>query len=135
MRWRRGCTSRGVFRPRRGTEVIELALLLLPLLWLTFGAVDFGYYFYLEHNVQAAASEGARARIVPGASDQDAKDAVARIMDNAGLASANYSTNIDFQDSRQYVEVKVTMPYSPMGVPPARVPNHSVQGEATMRME
>ena len=54
---------------RRGTEVLELALLLLPLLWMTFGAIDFGYYFYLKHNVEAAASAGARAGIVPNAGD------------------------------------------------------------------
>src|SRR5947199_10736739 len=72
-------------RHRRGSEVLELALLFLPLLWLTFGAVDFGYYFYLQHNCQAAAHAGARAGIIATATNADVQAAVDAVMSNAGF--------------------------------------------------
>lgn len=134
---RSGLKSRGIFRPRRGTEVIELALLLLPLLWITFGAIDFGYYFYLAHNVQAAASAGARAGIVPGASQTQIDNAVALVMDNAGLSQSKtgYTVAEAVDSSNSYLTVTVSMPYTPMGIPPARVPIHTVQSTATWRIE
>src|SRR5689334_1304449 len=69
-----------LMRSRRGSEVLELALLFLPLLWLTFGAVDFGYYFYLQHNCQAAAHAGARAGIIATATNADVQAAVDAVM-------------------------------------------------------
>src|SRR6476659_8829958 len=59
----------GSLRGRSGTEVLEMALILPLLLLLAFGTVEFGYWFYLEHNFQAAAREGVRAGIVAGVAD------------------------------------------------------------------
>jgi Flp pilus assembly protein TadG len=124
-------------RSRRGSEVIELALLLLPLLWLTFGAIDFGWYFYLQHNLEGAAREGARAGIISPTADVNG--AVARIMSNAGFKDSSVYT-VDVQSAALEVpgdgiKVTVTMNYSAMGIPPARVQKTTVAGEATMRKE
>ena len=43
-----------------GAAVVEFALLLLPLVLLIGGGVDFGHYFYINHNITTASREGAR---------------------------------------------------------------------------
>jgi Flp pilus assembly protein TadG len=54
-------------RRRHGAAVLELALTLAILLNLTFGMVEFGYYFFVKNTCQGAARDGARAGIVTGA--------------------------------------------------------------------
>ena len=58
------CRHRRAWRGRSAAETLELAFALPLLLVLAFGTIEFGYWFYLEHNFQAAAREGARAAIV-----------------------------------------------------------------------
>ena len=70
---------------RAGTEILELALLLPLLLGLTFGTCEFGYYFFLQHNLQGAAREGARAAIPYGATQGDAETKVSAFLSQAGL--------------------------------------------------
>jgi hypothetical protein len=128
-----------VLRGRRGSEIIELAFLLLPLLWLTFGAIDFGYYFYLEHNITSAAREGARAGSLYGAQPSDVDAAVKKIMTNAGFKNGgySYSTNapVDTIPAGGDVIVTIEMPYSALGIPPARVQATKVTSIVTMRKE
>jgi Flp pilus assembly protein TadG len=52
---------------RRGGSLIETAICLGILLNLTFGAVEFGYYFYVKNMLDGAAREGCRAGIPPSA--------------------------------------------------------------------
>src|SRR6188508_1078119 len=56
---------------RRGTEVLEMALVIPILMGLAVGLVEFGFFFFLQHNAQAAAREGARATVPFGATDAD----------------------------------------------------------------
>ena len=83
--------ARRRWRRRRGSEVLELALLLPLLLALTFGTVEFGFYFYLQHNIQAAAREGARAGVPYGATEGDAEAKASAFLTNANLNPANFS--------------------------------------------
>src|SRR5438309_2104582 len=55
---------------RSGAELLELGLVLgLILLPIMFGTIEFGTYFYVEHNLQSAAREGARAACVYATTD------------------------------------------------------------------
>ena len=47
---------------RRGAAILEMALTLGLLLNLTFGMVEFGYYFYVKNSFANAAREGQAAR-------------------------------------------------------------------------
>ena len=47
-------------KEQQGTTLIEVAVVLPLLLWLTFGIVDFGRYLYAASTIQSAAQEGAR---------------------------------------------------------------------------
>ena len=75
----------------RGTEILELALLLPLLLGLTFGTCEFGYYFFLQHNLQGAAREGARAAIPFGATQGAAEAKITAFLSQAGLNPALFT--------------------------------------------
>src|ERR1700678_3485057 len=74
----RQCTNQSnrALRKRPGAAILEIALTLTLLLNLTFGMVEFGYYFYVKNAFESAAREGARAAIVPGATTTTAATAV-----------------------------------------------------------
>src|SRR5882724_6784456 len=76
---------------RRGNAVLEAALVLPILLYLAFGTVEFGYFFYVKYNVQGAAREGVRAGIPPGATNTDVTSAISSQMTAAGLQSSGYT--------------------------------------------
>jgi Flp pilus assembly protein TadG len=118
-------------RDRRGTEILEAAFIFLPLLCLTFGAIDYGFYFYVQHNVEGAAREGARAGIINGAGSAQINAAVANVMNACNLKG--YSVSQQYTGAN--LQVTVTQPYTPLGIPPARVTKTEVKGIAVMRLE
>jgi Flp pilus assembly protein TadG len=73
---------------------MEAALVMPLLLIMTFGAIEFGFAFYVKHTVQGAAREGARAAIVSGATPADVTAAVDQAMKSGGLSSAKYTLAI-----------------------------------------
>lgn len=77
-------------RPR-GNAVLDLALVLPLLLSLTFGAVEYGQAMFIKHALQAAAQDGARAAIVPGADAAAVQDAVDSSMQAAGFSQDKYA--------------------------------------------
>lgn len=79
----------------RGSEVLEVALLLPIVLGLSVLACTYGYYFYVQHNVQGAAREGARACVPFGATEAEARAKITAYLDNCGLDVADFGT-IDF---------------------------------------
>jgi len=84
---------RGVSNRRRwrGSAVLDAALVFPILLSLTFGTVEYGYYFYVKHTLQGAAREGARAAIPSTATNALVTAAVSNAMTAAGLQNSGYS--------------------------------------------
>ena len=79
---------------QRGNAVLETSLVLMFVLFpLTFGMVEFGYFFYVKHSLQGAAREGARAAIVPTAVNSEVTTAVNAAMSAAGLSGDRLSDN------------------------------------------
>jgi Flp pilus assembly protein TadG len=76
-------------RTRRANALIEMAFVMIPLTYIAFGTVEFGYFFYIKHTVQGAAREGCRAAITPSATTSDVQTAVAGSLFAAGLIPAN----------------------------------------------
>jgi|SRR4051794_6106639 len=75
----------------RGSAVLDAALVFPILLSLTFGTIEYGYYFYVKHSLQGAAREGARAAITPTAVNSDVDTAISNSMAAAGLSSSGYT--------------------------------------------
>ena len=143
-------TTRTLFRRRSGTELLELGLVAFPLLLtMIFGTIEFGTYFYVEHNLQAAAREGARAAIVVAndAKEQAALDAIDKVFENSSLSQLNgfsYDTpeiefDTDGENRYVYVTVRTTWDRVPQGLRPMlliRNPqNAELRGYAAMRQE
>ena len=136
-------------RRRPGNAVLDMALVLPILLGLAFGTVEFGHYFWIKHNLQAAAREGARAAIVPTATNQSVTDAVRASMDAAGIAQANYTVaitntgtpgtpiNAATAAAGSSIKVTVTASWGTVGVRPLGVigTTKNVVGATVMRKE
>jgi Flp pilus assembly protein TadG len=84
----------GRFIRRRGGSLLEAAVVLPVLLYLAFGTVEFGYYFYVKHSCEGAAREGARAAIVAGSAYSDVTSAVSTAMGAASLSGSGFSTTV-----------------------------------------
>ena len=141
-------TTRTLFRRRSGTELLELGLVAFPLLLtMIFGTIEFGTYFYVEHNLQAAAREGARAAIVVPDDEKEeaALAAIDKVFENSSLSQLNgfsYDTpEIDPDSDPDYVlvTVRTTWDRVPQGLRPMlliRNPqNAELKGYAAMRKE
>src|ERR1700675_2516893 len=96
----RGKWKQQVRRRRRGSEVLEAALVFPILLALAFGTVEFGYYFYVEHNLESAAREGARAAVPAGldvsARADEVESAVDRVMTASGYQASDYEIDVNY---------------------------------------
>ncbi len=104
----------------RGVSIVEMALVLPILLMLSFGIVDYGYYFYVKSTIQGAAQSGARAAIVSGATNANVTSAVSTVMTAAGLQSSGYTvttnpTDVSTAASGSTVTVTVACSWGTVG--------------------
>jgi hypothetical protein len=75
---------------------VEFALVLIPLLLILLGTIDWGYYLYIRESIINAAREGARAgSIDPGTEAVRANDLLARI----GLARLAVECPVPIENS------------------------------------
>jgi Flp pilus assembly protein TadG len=128
----------------RGSAVLDAALVFPILLSLTFGTVEYGYYFYAKHSLQGAAREGARAAITPTAVQSDVTSAVTGALTAAGLQNSGYVTstspsNVGSLAAGTSITVHVTCTWGtvgsgfrPLGLIGA---NKQVRGTTVMRKE
>jgi Flp pilus assembly protein TadG len=131
---------------RRGATILELALTLTILLNLSFGTVEFGYFFFVKNAVQGAAREGARAAIPPSATNTDVQSAVNAALTAAGFNTSQFTTQVKVNGAvanasgavgGQRIEVRVTATWGTIGLRPLGIISSSktVLGAATMRRE
>jgi Flp pilus assembly protein TadG len=140
---------------RAGAELLELGLVLgLILLPIMFGTIEFGTYFYVEHNLQSAAREGARAGCVSSDITTQNNNAVAAVQ--ATLSSSSLWNWSSFKDNmsvavntvadpnhagQNYCQVIVSITWDkiPAGMRPMRMitnpQNVVLKGVGTMRVE
>ena len=81
---------------RRGNALIETAFVMIPLMTITFGGIEFGYLFFVKHSLQGAAREGARAAISPNATQIDVTRRVAEGLKAAGLQTSSTAISSKF---------------------------------------
>jgi Flp pilus assembly protein TadG len=133
-------------RRGRGATILEMALTLMVLLYLTFGSIEFGYFFFVKNTVQGAAREGARAGITPSGSNSDVTAAVNNALTAAGLNTGNFTTtvkvngtvaNANTATAGQSVEVSVQGTWGVVGLRPLGLigTSKNVRGAAAMRKE
>jgi Flp pilus assembly protein TadG len=66
----RALAGRARRRAQRGAAAVEFALVVIPLLALMLGVIQFGYYFFSSQSASSAARETARRMIVGDCTNQ-----------------------------------------------------------------
>lgn len=144
---RSGCPAKRR-RNRRGSAIMDAALVFPVLISLTFGSVEFGHFFFVKHSFQGAAREGARAGIAPGATNTDVTNAVTAAMTSAGFSAAQYTVkirnsgdtadvNVSTATAGTSVLVKVSATWGTVGIRPLGLigTTKNVLGQTVMRKE
>jgi Flp pilus assembly protein TadG len=138
------CTLRTTRRLRTGhrrdaSALVEMAIALPLLLLLTLGVIEYGWVFLRVSQINQAARHGVRTAVRPDATEQNVTDAVAMMMNSAGLQSSGYTlTHTDLAVAvGQPVTVQVSVNYTGLGLTgtsfiplPAQI-----QGRGTMAKE
>lgn len=126
-------------RGESGASAVEFALVLLPLLLIVFGIIDYGRAFYVQVNLESSTREIARQMAVNGSAEQITA-AKSHITDLAGLSSlkASVAPTWTFTPAAcatvgQAVEAHVAIPFS-MAFPLLPGPSQ-LQAATTMRCE
>lgn len=83
---------RNRLRNRRGAVAVEFAITAPVLLLLLFGSYELSRANMMMHTCEAAAYEGARTGIVPGATAQEVEDSVEEMLAAIGIKNASIST-------------------------------------------
>jgi Flp pilus assembly protein TadG len=78
---------------RRATVVVEAALVLPLLLFLTLGLLEYGWALIKIQQINSAAREGARIGARASATDAQVSAAVSAVLTNANISTYSLSTN------------------------------------------
>jgi hypothetical protein len=130
----------------RGASTMQMALILPVLLMLTFGAVDFGYYFFVKNTLVGAAQAGVRAAVPQAAANADVTTAVNSIMQAAGISSTKYTisvfpSNITTASPQSKIKVTVSTTWGQVGFNMLSIPyagisqSKPISGSASMIKE
>ncbi len=102
---------------RRGSTLVEAAIVLPLLLLLTLGAIEYGWLFYNVQQITNAARQGARIAILPhSGAETEAATMINTLLTNSGLLD-DLTGPPSFQDdpipgdpdNRQQVTVRITV--------------------------
>ncbi len=85
----------GSKRRPRGAALVELAIVMPILCLLTLGLMEYGWVFMKISQINQAARHGVRIAVRPGATTENIDSAVAALMTQAGIKTADYSLAYD----------------------------------------
>lgn len=127
---------------RWGGAILETALVLPVLMSVTFGGIEFGYFYWIQSTVQGAARNGVRAGIVSGATNTDVTNAVNAELTAAGLKTSAYTittspSSIAAVTAGTNITVTVSSTWSQVGFKVLGLisSSQSVSGSCVMRHE
>lgn len=123
---------------RRGSAIVETAVMAPLVMTAMLGMMEVGYSFMVRQTVTNAAREGARAAVLPGATSVEVNAAVASTMGAASLTGYTATTNLDslgVNDLETWVEVSI--PFSRASFTGALLGAESfvIKSRSTMRRE
>lgn len=127
---------------RRGGAAIEFALVLIPLLYILFGIIEYGWVFFQQSNILAAAREGARYGVTFSQTDTPTPGSAAttRVQDvlatyNIDSGTASITAVQSGTTPSEVLTVTVVVPYQPLiGFPGVKTPDN-LTGTMTMLLE
>ncbi len=86
------------------------------LLGLCFGMVEFGYFFFVKHTLQAATRDGARMGIVPNGTNAKITATVATALKAAGFEKMTYEIEIQNGTNDANLDVSTAPAQTPVKV-------------------
>lgn len=105
---------------QRGAVAVEMALILPVLFLIMFGIIEFGRYFWMQHSITAAATEGARMAILdPGiVSDAEVNAWAEQVASDGGVTTPVTVTVTPVDRPRSAaITVTVSAPYQTLILP------------------
>jgi Flp pilus assembly protein TadG len=126
----------------RGAALVELAIVLLLMITLTFAVMEYGWMFFRLQQVISVARAGARKAVLPDSSSADVQATVTALMADWGMGGSGYTVNVTPVDvssplSGELVSVIVNVPYENielLGMSILPMPA-TLQGSAAMAKE
>lgn len=116
----------GALKPRhrrdeQGLASVEMAIVSLVLVMLTFGGMEYGWMFFRLQQVSNVSREAARVAVLPSSSNAEVTARVASLMNGFGMGSVPYTltTNpatVSDALTQEPVTVSVGVPYSDVGL-------------------
>jgi len=127
----------------KGLIAVEAALILPIILVLTFGALEYGWFFLKAQDTTNAARQGARVACRPDAALGDVLTAISALMNAADMGGSGYVVTvtpgaIGEMEAGEMLTVEIVVPYRGslefIGVPLIPVPE-SIRASVTMAKE
>ncbi|MDB5301325.1 MAG: TadE family protein [Phycisphaerales bacterium] len=111
----------GIARLRRGTALVEMAIVLLLLMLLTLGAIEYGWMFLKQEQITNAARQASRLACTPDATNAQVTTQISRLMSSYGMASSGYTTTLTPNDVSaagrgETVTVQISVTYKKVGI-------------------
>jgi Flp pilus assembly protein TadG len=79
---------------RRGLATVEAALILPFVLYLTFGAIEYGWMFLKQQQITNVARQSARLAATPSATNGTVNARISTMMTDAGLGGSGYTVTM-----------------------------------------
>jgi hypothetical protein len=102
--------------PEAGLATVEMAVVILLLVTMLFGIMEYGWMFYRIQQVTNAAREGARLAILPDATNADVTTRVDGLLSDWGVTTPGAVTisSLDLmaEPTGQLITVTVSIPYA-----------------------
>ena len=123
--------------------IVEMALILTLLIVLTFGALEYGWYFLKLQQTPNAARQGARLAARPDSTLADVATTVSALMSAADMGESGYAVTItpgaiEELEPGEMVTVTIVVPYDDnlelIGLPLIPIPGN-ISASVTMAKE
>jgi len=98
----------------QGAVLVEMALSLMIMILLCFGAMEYGWLFFRLQQVTNAAQAGARIGVLPDATNGDVQARIDNLMGSFGLSGHTVTItpgDVSAVDTGDLITVRVEVPY------------------------
>lgn len=124
---------------RRGAVLVETALVIILLIALCFGVMEYGHYVYTRHTLESACMRAARHGILRDSTLQEVEDRIESEMAVAGFDPSEFTTDISGHgdDTTTDITVAIECVWGTVGVRPLGLIDDEsvVRASVTMRKE
>lgn len=108
-------------RDERGLASVEMAIVSLVLVMLTFGGMEYGWMFFRLQQVSNVSREAVRRAVLPDSNNADVSARAGVIMGGFGMGSTSYTLttipgSVSTASVQDPVTVTVAVPYSEIGL-------------------